>query len=132
MNPNSLKVWHRIKDDGRLTAARLRVFQGLCLHGPCTAQELVHSGFSGAWKRLSELEEQGVVQRLESRDCYITGETATVWEVLDGELKKFKPKPSTMKARLDALEARVDELEHLMEQVLPSKPVQQTLNLVMP
>lgn len=129
MNPNSIAVWHRIKEDGRLTAARLRAFQGLCIHGPCTAQELVRAGYNGAWKRLSELEEQGVVQRLETRTCAVTGEGATVWEVFDGELKPFKAKPSTIKARLNCLEARVAELEQLIEQVLPSKPVQQTLNL---
>lgn len=116
MQINSITAYLKFKDSGLLTQARKRAFNGLCIYGPCTAQELVKSiNYPGAWKRLSELEDQGFIKRAETRNCDITGELASVWEVIsDAEpipyvKKERRGKPLGQRVR--ELEARVEELE---------------------
>jgi hypothetical protein len=122
-DPNSFRAWRRIQDDGRLTASRRRAFEALCRRGPCTAQELVRfSGYQHAEKRLSELERQGMVTRLESVTCSITGERAATWEVIPDATPIPLEKPTLTNAqRIAALEQAVEELQERVFQ-LEQKP----------
>tara|TARA_Y100000289_G_scaffold4425_2_gene4075 strand:+ start:3200 stop:3592 length:393 start_codon:yes stop_codon:yes gene_type:complete len=115
VNSNSLRAWTRFRDDGRLTAARLRAFGGLCVHAPCTGQELVRAiNYPGAWKRLSELEQQRFVIRSGVRTCGVTGETATLWDVdPDADpIEYVKPESTRL-----TLAQRVEELERIVNEL---------------
>ena len=115
MNGNSLRAWQKFQDDGRLTKARLRAYGGLCVHAPCTAQELVRAiNYPGAWKRLSELEMQRFIVRVGSRTCGVTGETATLWDVdADAEpIEYVKPESTKL-----TLAQRVEELERVVAEL---------------
>jgi hypothetical protein len=116
-DPNSIRTWHRIQDDGRLTEARLKTFNALCKRGPCTAQELVSfSGYQHAEKRLSELERQLVVVRLDPRTCTVTGETAATWDVIYDATPIQLEKPQiTAAQRIALLEKAVQELQERVE-----------------
>lgn len=122
-DPNSIRTWHRIQGDGRLTKSRHRTFEALCRRGPCTAQELVRFfGYDHAEKRLSELERQGVVIRLESRACSITGETAATWEVAPDAAPVPLERPrQTTAQRLAALEGLIEALEERIEALESAK-----------
>lgn len=64
----------------QLTALRL-----LRKFGPCTARELAERGQvdKTLQKRLSELEDRGLVNRLPSRTCSISGMSAAVWAAIN-------------------------------------------------
>ena len=121
MNPYSIRAWHKFKDDGRLTAARRKAFEGLCRHAPCTGQELVRAiGYPGAWKRLNELERQQVVVREGSKVCSVTGERAAIWHVdPEAELIEYqKPEGSktlTLHQRIQVLEQTVEQLQRQLQ-----------------
>jgi hypothetical protein len=123
-DPNSIRTWRRIQGDGRVTAARQRTFEALCRRGPCTAQELVmFSRYQHAEKRLSELERQGLVIRLESTTCSITGETAATWDVIEDATPIPLEKPTLATAqRIAALEEAVAELSERLERLEETGP----------
>lgn len=81
---NSITALKRIKDEGLLSNSRLKVYEALCQHGPMTGSEINHIlNSASAHKRLSELEEQGVVRVKRDRLCTVTGNEAAEWEAVD-------------------------------------------------
>lgn len=85
----SLLAYNEIKNNGLLSKVRLLVYETLYQHGPMTAGELtlklmhpneVHPSYH---RRLDELRERGVAERVGERPCNVTGHLADVWDVTD-------------------------------------------------
>ena len=99
--PTSLKALRIIEANGSLTFAKRAVYAHLVFNGPMTAGELTaqmkppNQTNPSYHKRLSELEALGVVHRIGTRPCKITGHNAIVWEVTDNlPVEKPTKKPS--------------------------------------
>lgn len=78
MNANSKAAWRDLIRTGKLKGRKLDVAQRVRILPGLTAGEY-SAAIHGAWKRLSELENMGVVTRGESRTCTITGYVAATW-----------------------------------------------------
>ena len=75
----SAEAWREIQEDGTLTNRQSEVFRYLEAHGPMTAEQLTdNSGIPGAWKRLSELEDMGMVESL-LKTTNKSGKRAFIW-----------------------------------------------------
>ena len=99
---NSNTAYFRIKEEGLLPPMRMRVYQALYNLGPSTASELQTElrksrdriGASGdnVHARIGELQRQGVVETLRSRECSVTGETVfeynVCWNALPKKIKR--------------------------------------------
>lgn len=82
MRQASIDVYNRIARDGTLSKRRWEVYDCLFHHGPLTGNEVVRKlGLPGAWKRLSELERETVIQEVGKRVCTVTGEEVGIWDV---------------------------------------------------
>jgi len=44
-----------------------------------------HLGLPGCWKRLSELEKAGLIERAGTRKCGVSGKRVTVWRLIREE-----------------------------------------------
>jgi hypothetical protein len=98
---NSKQAFESITASGVLSARRLETYQGLYEHGPMTARELDKLlGRTGLWKRCSELESMGLVRAVETRECSVTGQAATVWDVTDVAKAQPYKKPEVQKRKL--------------------------------
>ena len=81
----SRKAYLELVSNGRLGTMQYQVYTALERLGPATAQELVSAGTTGAWKRLPELRDLGIVFEVGKRRCRVTGRTAIVWDVEQSE-----------------------------------------------
>ncbi len=79
----SAESFATLKDSGKLGRLHRAVLRGLGeSKRPVTGRELSErAGLEGAWKRLSELEKLGFVQRVGTRKCFVTGKRATAWRL---------------------------------------------------
>lgn len=82
MRQTSLRAYQQIEANGLLSRTRWMVYSYLFHHGPLTGSELnVKMGGVSYHKRLSELEQLGVVQTAGRRACAITGMECEQWDV---------------------------------------------------
>jgi|ERR1035437_7994954 hypothetical protein len=88
MRQTSYDNYRKIVESGTLSKSRLRVYELLYFHGPCTQSELEQiakeSGmirYSDCHKRFSELQKQGAIMELPPRTCKITSNMAVEWDV---------------------------------------------------
>jgi DNA-binding Lrp family transcriptional regulator len=84
LTENSLAAWRSINEDGRLSRARLDVYNCIATNGPLTQNKidrLLHS--TSAHKRVSELVERGVVKGVGDTVDPATNETNTLWDVTE-------------------------------------------------
>jgi hypothetical protein len=122
MRDTSIEAYEKIREDGTLSRMRWRVYQHLFHHGPLTAREVDH-GLSSPGdhaasyhKRLSELEQMGVVATGDERECSITGMRCLTWDVtsLDTPIP-YRPAART---RSTAAQRRVTALEEAMREAI--------------
>ena len=93
MKDTSLKAYEYITNTGLVSKRRAQVYAALHVHGPCTGSELrAATGVVGVWKRLSELERQGVVDVTGKRACQVTGRNALVWKTNRSTPHRLPPK----------------------------------------
>lgn len=86
MRETSLAAFQEIQQDGTLGARQKQALEILIQHGPLTGNEVSHkAGLPGLWKRLSELEDLGLVRSVGKRRCAVTGRQAMTWEVTRGD-----------------------------------------------
>ncbi len=66
MNPNSLEVYHRLEDSGKLSALRLKVFKYVCENPGCTSLDCESyyqpGNYSSIAARFGELKEMGLIR----------------------------------------------------------------------
>lgn len=115
--PTSVEAWRALCQSGTLTQRRFEVLECLALYGPMTANELekkLHN--TSAHKRLSELQDLGVVEIVRERECTVTGRNCAEWRALDrmptGEVKRTaKRSMKELEQEVAQLKARIAELE---------------------
>jgi hypothetical protein len=79
----SKMAFKTIKQDGTLSKCQQMVIEALrgC-QTPLTANEICGlMGHPGLWKRVSELERSGQLQKCDMRTCKITGKMAYTWKL---------------------------------------------------
>jgi hypothetical protein len=69
-----------IKSSGLLSKRRQQVYDHIKNHGPCTAED-VSDNIEGGWKRCSELNDQGMIQRCGTAISPNTNTEVDVWKV---------------------------------------------------
>lgn len=115
-NPNSDAAYAHIKATGLLSERRFQVYNHVYMHGPCTGTDVSRS-IPGGWKRLSELQELGLVEEIGDTKCPYSGETVSLWDVTDHVPTTGKlVRPKKACARCAQLEA---QLKELLEGTLP-------------
>ena len=114
-------TYDNIKASGMLSKRRFEVYQTLFFVGPKTAKEIdqCHRK-TGAWKRLSELRELGVVQEVGTTICPVTKQRVILWDTTNnypraGGLRTTR-KPSSRQT-IKALQERIAGLEKEVEEL---------------
>lgn len=107
MRQTSIDAYRKIEANQLLSRVRWKVYAHLFGAGPLTGSELNHElGGSGYHKRLSELEQLGVVYLAGKRMCNITGMECETWDVTanlpSGSVTSTSSRP-TKKEFADAL-----------------------------
>jgi hypothetical protein len=108
----SIQAYTEIESKGLLSKVRWKVYEHLFNAGPLTGSELNHDlGGSGYHKRLSELEQLGVVYLAGKRTCNITGMECETWDVTatlpTGTVKSTSSRPSKAEFAAAMAELRV-------------------------
>jgi hypothetical protein len=105
----SLEVYKRINDEGLLSKMRLKVYNELYKHGPCTCGELMRAmrvdkldRQGNVWSRLCEMRDQGVVAEVDKRECTVTGNKQLVWATTNSLPDKYIPR-KTKKEKVDEI-----------------------------
>jgi len=80
MRETSIEGYRFALRSGLVGKKQQDVYRALSAAGPSTAQELSRE-ISGAWKRLSELRDMGMVCEVGKRTCRVTGRQSIVWDV---------------------------------------------------
>lgn len=103
----SVEAWHELRNSPLLGRQQLEVLRMLRSHGPATAKELFAASHADITlqKRLPELVELGLVERLEPRACRVTGRTAQVWAAVEayGSATKISAREKPPSPRVPAL-----------------------------
>lgn len=81
LSDTSLAAWRSINADGRLSRARLAVYNCIADSGPMTQNDIDRILGPSAHKRVSELVDRRVVAAVGERLDPRTGETNTLWDV---------------------------------------------------
>jgi len=122
----SIEAYNQIREEGLLSDLRLVVYEYLYRNGPATAGELMQKYRNqrpdatvtmtmNMVRRLSELQELGVVYEVMRRPCEVTGRNCIVWDVTSGipiepEKKKSKDQIIAEQSRTIAqLRVELDE-----------------------
>lgn len=95
-SPTTLAAYDAIRRNGLLSRSRFAVYECLLEHGPLTRNELDHRLSHGSVnptysRRLVELERLGVVQRVGTFRCSITGFECDAWDVTDSLPQASRP-----------------------------------------
>jgi DNA-binding Lrp family transcriptional regulator len=78
----SKQAFQQILESGALGDSQKRVFQAIFELGDATGRELNDKLQSqSAHKRLSELEDMGLIRGIRARVCKVTGNDSTAWEI---------------------------------------------------
>jgi len=102
-----------IENSGLLSKRRKEVYVHLHQHGPLTAQQFPES-IPGAWKRLSELEHHGLVEKLDREAHGKVGSRVIRWDVTGRTI----PKPLAHPHKDDDMKAENKRLRKLLEDLL--------------
>jgi hypothetical protein len=96
--------WSELSISGRLSTRRSQSLSALALHGPGTASEIhkasaIKMNKNDFANRLKELRIIGFASEdIETRQCQVTGQTCTIWRVIQNAIPDFdalkKPKKS--------------------------------------
>ncbi len=135
MSWTSLQAYDYIRQNGLLSHMRLRVYEDLLTNGPSTAAEVTARlltptmGNPSFHRRLSELEELGIVYRVKVRECRLTGHLAEVWEIVPGALPQgtVRAKASPSKAVLRSALEEIADLVDFREKNSDAYEVSQSL-----
>lgn len=120
MRNTSIQAYNHIKEDGLLSKMRMRVYETLYLHGPLTGRELnfrmaVPGEASASFhKRLSELEDLGVVETVGTRPATQDTEAAILWDATD-RLPQKPVRPIPLKDRIVQVRKMLMELKVTIE-----------------
>jgi hypothetical protein len=84
MQETSVEAWKDFKDSPSKANCTRLVAYTLKQNGPLTGREVCEkAGQEGLWKRLSEMEKEGVVKTIGKRICSITGKKALIWTLCE-------------------------------------------------
>lgn len=128
MSSTSKQSWDQLRDSGDDKKLRAIALAGIRHLWNCTGKELyAYTGIEGIHKRLSELEEDGVIVCVGTRICGHTGRNAKAYEPndpenpresvrkakssKDQEIDELKAKVSAQQAEIAVLQARLREYE---------------------
>lgn len=86
MRQTSIDVYHKIEREGLLSKMRFLVYKEIFEHAPITCGELYHRHLNHIQQntitpRMAELEKQNVIRVIDKRECGITGQLCSVWDV---------------------------------------------------
>ena len=104
-----------------LPARQAEAYESLRARPGLTARELEeYTGQRGVWRRLSELEDLGLVSAGEPRACRVTGRRATPWMV-EAAPRVVPPKARRVSAgelqrQVDAMKAAVDYMAKRLQE----------------
>ncbi len=120
----SRDVYHRIESEGLLSKNRWEVYKVLFHHGPLTSGEiyrLLKMDNVSMWKgavcaRVSDLNNMQCVYEVGVRECSVTGEIVTVWDV-NADLPRPLPKnlKQSWRQRYEALELELRRKDMIIE-----------------
>lgn len=87
MPPTQAKAYQQLVHDGHLKGLQADVYWFLGSTGAATRNELDHALGTGKpnapySRRLTEMEQRGLVRRAAARECRITGRTCDTWEAI--------------------------------------------------
>jgi predicted transcriptional regulator len=126
----STEAYAAVMASEELGHTQKEAYKLLFTSGPLTGSELsAKSGLVGLHKRLSELCEAGVVEKVGIRICTHTGRKAYIWDVtraLPLERIQYKSKYEEARATIDHLERKVQALEQQLKDGIPTEPGGQT------
>lgn len=77
----SLWAYQEVLREGKVGRAQATIIVALReASGPMTGREVAdRTAIDGAWKRLPELERAGLIRRVGTTRCSVTGRRATAW-----------------------------------------------------
>lgn len=82
MRRTSINAYKEAKESGYIRGTQKMVYDILVQVGSMTGKEIEQRiGLPGAWKRCSELKQQGLISESGKRQCRITGKTCITWDV---------------------------------------------------
>jgi hypothetical protein len=117
----SVQVYQQIEAEGLLSKMRWQVYSWLFKNGPATGSE-VNEGLDmpHGHKRLSELQQQGVVIEVGTKECSVSGREAISWDVTDSLPKTFIPSKRKTKIDIELQEALEENrrLKDLLQKAL--------------
>lgn len=88
----SKQAFQQILESGALGDSQKKVFQAIFELGDATGRELNDALKSqSAHKRLSELEDMGLIRGIRARVCKVTGNDSTAWEITGSMPRKVTP-----------------------------------------
>jgi predicted ArsR family transcriptional regulator len=92
MQGTALASYNRAKKSKMVSKDALKVYRAILkFKKPATAKEIEQvAETNGLWRRLVDLERQGLVQFFTRRKCTITGRTVKAWKALHAEPKPFR------------------------------------------
>ena len=102
-----------IENSGLLSQRRREVYAYLHHHGPLTAQQFPDD-IPGAWKRLSELERQGLVEKLDREAHGKVGSRVIRWDVTG----RTVPRPIAPTTKADEVKAENKRLKELLKDLI--------------
>jgi hypothetical protein len=81
----SKQSWQEFKDSAARAKSIKLIIETLEISKyPLTGREIcVNAQQEGLWKRLKEMERQGLVETADKRRCSVTGKTSLVWKLKD-------------------------------------------------
>jgi len=122
VSSTSLQAYRRITEDGSLTEARYRAYDFTFHNGPITGRQADDALGRDYHKRLPELEKQGVVRKMRTTVCPVTGQEVWLWDVTDLAVplpfKKDRPNDTALTGRakaIDEIKKRIPEKKRSCE-----------------
>ena len=109
----SRQAYEHITANGLLSKSCYAVYDLLFREGPLTGRDVDDALGPDAHKRLSELEEQGVIAKVGTRTCAKTGQDGYLWEVT-GQLPV--PRNKSVKQYLTGTAKAVAEIKSAIPQ----------------
>lgn len=85
MRNTSVKAYHELKESGDLNAMQRRVFDYVKCAGPVTGRS-ISKMVDGGHKRMSELEDRGLISRQGVTKDHVTGKIVALWAVTNQPL----------------------------------------------
>ncbi len=102
----SIDCYNQIKSEGLLSKMRLRVYEAILEHAPCTSAEAIQhittkdNVLTQSRARFTELRELGVIREIGTKKCTVTGRSVIQWDLTDNlpvKVAKTKGRPANLK-----------------------------------